>query len=177
VSNGILFGTTDGGGKFGEGTVFAVTTSGTEHVVYGFGQTHDGGGPEAGLTPLNGTLFGTTNYGGGDGDGTVFSVTPAGAERVLHSFTLGADGGYPGAGALTALNGTLFGAVPYGGADDSGVVFEVTPAGALKVLHTFTYGTDGGFPGGSLLDVSGVLYGTAEYGGASNEGSVFRILP
>jgi uncharacterized repeat protein (TIGR03803 family) len=180
VLNGRLFGTTQYGGMYDAGTVFSVTTSGSEHVVYGFGSNSndfDGGDPVAGLTPLNGTLFGTTAYGGTQGDGTVFSVSPAGTERVIHNFTGGADGGSPFGGALTAANGVLFGADPYGGATGNGLVFEMTPAGAETVLRAFTGGNDGGNPGGPLLDVGGALYGTTSSGGVRGEGTVFKILP
>ena len=58
-----------------------------------------------------------------------------------------------------------------------GTVFEVTPGGALTVLHTFTGSPqDGGTPAGGLLrDQLGDLYGTTEYGGAHGWGTVFRL--
>jgi uncharacterized repeat protein (TIGR03803 family) len=75
---GNLYGTTNGGGGYGGGTVFELTAAGTEKVLYSFGsQAGDGHVPEAGLTfDKKGNLYGTTNYGGAYGYGTVFELTP-----------------------------------------------------------------------------------------------------
>ncbi len=85
VMNGTLYGTTFYGGSNGDGTVFSVTTSGQERVLYSFKGGSDGELPAAGLTALNGVLYGTTLYGGSgscpsrngtSGCGTVFALTP-----------------------------------------------------------------------------------------------------
>jgi uncharacterized repeat protein (TIGR03803 family) len=53
------------------------------------------------------------------------------------------------------------------------------PSGSAQtytVLHTFTGGTDGGFPNGGLIqDSDGNLYGTTGYGGSFNNGTVFKL--
>ncbi|MGA8326822.1 MAG: choice-of-anchor tandem repeat GloVer-containing protein, partial [Candidatus Cybelea sp.] len=59
-----------------DGTVFSVTTSGTETVLHSFGGSGDGAHPDASLLNVNGTLYGTTGGGGAHGDGTVFSLLP-----------------------------------------------------------------------------------------------------
>jgi uncharacterized repeat protein (TIGR03803 family) len=92
---GTLYGTTyQGGGSgcvggYGCGTVFAVTTSGTESMLYSFGGGSDGEYPDGALLDVGGTLYGTTVDGGGpgcggSGCGTVFAVTTSGAEGVLY---------------------------------------------------------------------------------------------
>ena len=77
--NGKLYGVTDSGGSYGCdegcGTIFKVTTSGTESVLYRF-SGGDSWNPEAALLPLDGTLYGTTYRGGANKYGTVFSLTP-----------------------------------------------------------------------------------------------------
>jgi uncharacterized repeat protein (TIGR03803 family) len=74
---GTLYGTTYDGGANGDGTVFAITTSGAETVLHSFkGGSGDGEDPEAGLLNVKGTLYGTTFEGGANGDGTVFSLKP-----------------------------------------------------------------------------------------------------
>jgi uncharacterized repeat protein (TIGR03803 family) len=77
---GVLYGTTVGGGAYGDGTVFQVTPSGIETVLYSFAgsQYLDGASPFAGvlLETNTGTLYGTTAKGGAYGYGTVFEVTP-----------------------------------------------------------------------------------------------------
>ncbi len=64
--NGTLYGTTLRGGAYGrrgDGTVFSITTSGTEKVLHSFGKGSDGVDPEAGLIDVKGTLYGTTSEG------------------------------------------------------------------------------------------------------------------
>ena len=65
------------------GTVFSITTGGTEHVLHSFGGKNDGAGPAASLIDVKGTLYGTT-FEAADAEGTVFSITPSGTEHVLH---------------------------------------------------------------------------------------------
>ena len=133
--NGILYGTTlsGGGGCFSTscGTVFSIIPSGKEAVLHAFGGAGDGFSPYAGLTNVKGTLYGTTVNGGGAGGcsgygcGTIFSITPSGKETVLYSFER--YGGMEPLGALLNLNGTLYGATAYGGANGLGTVFSLTP--------------------------------------------------
>ena len=81
--NGALYGTTENGGASnfcggGCGTVFSITTSGSESVLHSFAGNGDGIYPAASLTDVNGTLYGTTTSGGlyGNCCGTVFSLKP-----------------------------------------------------------------------------------------------------
>lgn len=180
---GTLYGTTvnGGGASCYCGTVFKVTLSGTETVLYSFAGTPDGFGPDAGLFDVNGTLYGTTFNGGANGDGTVFAITTSGTETVLHSFAGTPDGAHPYAGLMN-LNGTLYGTTTSGGANCSsnggcGTVFTITTSGAETVLYSFKGGSgDGRYPTqAALLDVNGTLYGTSKYGGTNNRGTVFSI--
>jgi uncharacterized repeat protein (TIGR03803 family) len=187
---GTLYGTTSGGGvschDLGTcGTVYRITLSGTERVLYRFKGGEDGASPLARLIVRNGTLYGTTfdrgECGQGDGGcGTVFSITPSGQETVLHEFAGSPDGRKPEARLLN-VNGTLYGTTSYGGAYNSvsygGTVFSVTPSGKEKVLHSFGNGADGALLVGGLIDVKGTLYGTTWFGGAHNAGTVFSITP
>jgi uncharacterized repeat protein (TIGR03803 family) len=184
-----LYGTTLGGGK--GGTVFKVTPTGTETVLYPFnGGSSDGDSPVAGLVmDSSGNLYGTTESGGKRGFGTVFKLTPTGSETVLYSFTGGSDGAYPAAGLIMDSTGNLYGTTPNGGnlngCSDSGcgVVFKVTPTGTESVLYTFSGGNDGGGPlGGLIMDTAGNLYGTAAQGGDLSVcfagcGLVFKVTP
>lgn len=82
-SSGNLFGTTQAGGagasddSHGGGTVFELSATGKETVLYSFGSHggSDGSGPHAGLLMDSaGNLYGTTVTGGANGDGTVFKI-------------------------------------------------------------------------------------------------------
>jgi uncharacterized repeat protein (TIGR03803 family) len=190
--NGTLYGTTAGGGSGGlyngHGTVFSISTSGKEKVLYSFKGGTDGATPQAALVALNGKLYGTTFAGGGpgcngtyDGCGTVFSVTQTGKERLLHRFR----GGFAGDGIqpsvpLVAIGKYLYGTTYLGGAFDQGVIFRVTTDGKELILHNFhatSINHDGAYPAAGLINVDGVLYGTASEGQGRyyNGGAVFKI--
>ncbi len=77
-NEGNLYGSTFEGGRYGYGTVFEVTPSGTETILHSFtGKGKSGQDPWSGLVmDAEGNLYGTTMYGGAYGEGTVFKVTP-----------------------------------------------------------------------------------------------------
>ena len=189
----------------GCGVVFKVARDGAYSVLYTFEQTRDGNGPNANLVfDAKGNLYGTTAQGGLDthcpaggfypGCGVVFELTPPSGsatswtEKVLYTFTGLTDGAAPLAGPLIDAQGNLYGTTDAGGNDQDcvngaltagcGTVWKLSPGGLLTTLHTFTGGSDGGFPGSSLIaDCKGNLYGTAADGGAHGLGVVFKILP
>jgi uncharacterized repeat protein (TIGR03803 family) len=171
---GTLYGTTQTGGKHNEGTVFALTTAGSESVICAF-NGKDGNDPRANLTSVNGTLYGTTYYGGSTETGTVFTVTTSGAEKVLHSFTGGTDGALP-LGTLLNVNNMLYGTTSSGGTSNHGTVFEISPTGSnYSVLYNFKGGTDGAYPFAGLTELNGTFYGTTALGGTHKKGTVFAI--
>jgi uncharacterized repeat protein (TIGR03803 family) len=180
--DGTLYGTTNYGGKYGFGTVFSITTAGSEKVLHSFKGGADGSSPQSGLLDVNGALYGTTSLGGGLGGsgclgygcGTVYRVSLTGAEKVLHSFAGGADGADPKAG-LTDVNGTLYGTTAGGGSSTSGTVYSITTTGSEKVLYSFAGKPDGVAPNGGLTNVHGTLFGTTFFGGASSVGAVYSI--
>jgi uncharacterized repeat protein (TIGR03803 family) len=74
-----LFGTTYGGGGYGNGTVFELIPNNktwTESIVYSFSGGSDGGNPVSGVVADSfGNLYGVTGS-GGFGQGVVYQVTP-----------------------------------------------------------------------------------------------------
>jgi uncharacterized repeat protein (TIGR03803 family) len=176
--NGKLYGTTMQGGSTGWGTLFSVTTTGTERLVYSFKAGNDGGYPFGGVTPLNGKLYGTTKFGGKSGYGIVFSATTSGQERVLYSFKGNTDGAYPYDG-LFYLNGVLFGTTVFGGSSANwGTIFRVDTSGKESVLYRFKAGHDGAYPFAQPIAVNGKLYGTTQGGGTNGGwGTAFTITP
>ncbi len=126
---GTLFGTTYEGGATGNGTIFSVSTSGTENVAYSFNGV-DGGGCLAGLTNVKGVMYGTTSAGGANKLGTIFKFTKTGTLNVVHTFAKG-EGLSPRAGVI-AVDGTLYGTT-YGQTVGNhikrsfGNVFSLTP--------------------------------------------------
>jgi len=178
---GNLYGTTEYGGAYGNGTVFEVTSSGTEKVLWSFGNGTDGANPVGGVTlDLAGNLYGTTVNGGAFGDGTVFKLTPSGTEMILHSFANNDIDGFNPYAGLTLYKGNLYGTTASGGGvvSASGTVFEMTTSGSESILHVFGGNPDGAFPyGGVVFDKMGNLYGTTLDGGTSGFGTVFKMTP
>ncbi len=142
---GILYGTTNVGGAYGYGTVFAlarVRGKWVETILYSFGNNGtDGNEPASGLVfDKEGNLYGTTVGGGNYGFGTVFELSPplggsgSWAEKILWSFGNGTDGAYPEGGLVLDKQGNLYGTTIDGGAYGRGgkgrgygTVFEVSP--------------------------------------------------
>jgi uncharacterized repeat protein (TIGR03803 family) len=173
---GVLYGTTSAGGTRSDGTVFSLTTGGTETVLHDFTAGDvDGSEPYGTLVEVDGVFYGTTYAGGANGDGSVYSITPGGTESVLFSFD-GTNGANPMAG-LIAVKGVLYGTTYDGGANDLGTVFAITTAGTETVLHSFSdSSTDGRNPWSGLIEHDGVLYGTTPFGGESGAaGTVYQI--
>jgi uncharacterized repeat protein (TIGR03803 family) len=188
---GNLYGTTLYGGSSGYGTVYKLSKSGKETVLYSFsGSKEDGQFPMAGLVrDAAGNLYGTTlysggagcNHGAGPGCGTVFKLDKAGRETALYRFTgVAGDGSFPVAGLVRDPAGNLYGTTQ-GGGSGFGTVFKLDKTGKETVLYSFTGGADGRYPqyGYLLRDAAGNLYGTTSSGGSSNCsggcGVVFKV--
>lgn len=179
--NGLLYGTTsEGGTRYSTGTVFSITTSGVERVIYDFDGSDAGGiSPRAGLTAVKGILYGTTSNGGSCDAGTAFRMTTTGTEHVLHTFSCYNDGSGPDA-KLIAVKDTLYGTTFEGGdskynSETEGTVFSLTLNGKEHVLHSFGKAGDGIGPECSLVAVNGTLFGVTPEGGTNNKGIVFSV--
>jgi uncharacterized repeat protein (TIGR03803 family) len=172
---GNLYGTAYGGGSLcgqggsGNGVVFELSPKGKgqwkETVLYTFKGAPDGANPAAGvILDTKGNLYGTTQFGGGGG-GTVFKLSKTGKETVLYQFTGGNDGAFPVAGVTRDSKGNLYGTTYNGGMHFYGTVFKLSQTGKETVLHSFTGGSDGGYPRGGVIQGAKYLYGTAFIGG------------
>jgi uncharacterized repeat protein (TIGR03803 family) len=155
-----------------------------EIPVYTFTGGPDGGVPRANLATDGTNLYSTAESGGSAGFGTVFELSPSGGgwtESTLYSFgSTAGDGSSPLAG-LVFKGGKLYGTTGFGGAFGGGTVFALFPPSGKgaswteSVLHSFTYGADGGALWGGLVVSQGNIFGTDEVGGASNDGAVFML--
>jgi uncharacterized repeat protein (TIGR03803 family) len=197
--SGNLYGTTWFGGtsKSSSGTVFKLTPkpdgSWVESVLYSFTDGNDGATPQAGVIfDQAGDLYGTTISGGPHGQGVVFRLAQNAnggwTESVLHHFcslTNCSDGLFPSGSLIFDANGNLYGTTAFGGTNDHGIVFKLTPNAdggwTESVLHDFcslTNCSDGFGPrAGLIFDVAGNLYGAAIGGGGHGDGVVFELTP
>ena len=78
--------------------------------------------------------------------------------------------------------GNVYGMTPTGGANGLGVVYEVQSRSngdwKLRVLHTFTGGSDGSSgSAGKLVLRGGHIFGVATTGGSFGSGTVFELRP
>ena len=110
----------------------------------------------------------------------------SGSENALYSFAGGSDPKLPYAGLIFDKAGNLYGTTEFGGTNNQGTVFEITPntngSWTESVLYNFTGNADGGQPYARLtFDASGNLYGTTNFGGSANCalgcGTVFKLTP
>lgn len=181
-----------------EGGLFSIDVlTGKESLLYPFAPSLD----SVLLKDASGNIYGTEARGGAQYSGTVDKLTYSNGRwsyAVLYTFCpqqyVCSDGQYPTTGPLVRdAAGNLYGTTYFGGEKGSncngvscGVVFKLDTTGKETVLHAFSGGTDGAFPGGGLvMDAAGNLYGTTGQGGDFNCafnaikgcGVVFKITP
>ena len=153
--------------------------------------------------PYDGTspLYGVAEFGGANAGGVAFSLKPAQkgpwTEHVLYEFCSQAncaDGVDPAQELLFDAGGNLYGVANGGIANDTGVVFKLSPSQVGKrwtqtVLHAFcslANCMDGKAPsGGVIMDGAGSLFGVTLFGGNMNQwcrgglgcGVLYKIAP
>jgi uncharacterized repeat protein (TIGR03803 family) len=188
--DGNFYGTTPLGGSVGKtfknaGVVFKVTPSGKYTVLYVFCfQTNctDGANPYAGLVQASdGNFYGATQA-GGQGiefpEGVVFKITPSGKYTLLHTFctvTSCTDGAQPYGGLVQATDGNFYGTTLYGGANNFGTIYQITPKGKFTVLYSFDK-THGAYPYVTLTqNTNGILYGDTYEGGTPGYGVFYSF--
>ena len=178
--DGNLYGTTTGGGSLSSGTAFQLTPAGALTTVWNFDNGTDGGVPWYPLLQgLDGNFYGVSNTQYGGDYGAFFKLVPTATppykESVLVDFnyTNGNDSNLPTQGT----DGNFYGSSLSGGSKGLGVVYKITAAGAITVLHNFTgYPSDGTDPIGAMVQGNdGAFYGVTWEGGSSNLGTIFKI--
>jgi uncharacterized repeat protein (TIGR03803 family) len=180
---GEFYGTTlFGGSSGGAGTVFELAPDASgyaESVLYSFKGGYDGSAPED-VVLRDGVLYGVTFAGGspsgngGVGWGTIFKLTPGKSgytESVLYRFRGGLDAWEPLGPIVFDKAGNIYGASAFGGAQNDGAVFKLTPKKSgytESVLYSFPGGAGGELPeAGVTIDKHESIYGTTMYGGSS----------
>jgi uncharacterized repeat protein (TIGR03803 family) len=193
-STGALYGTTEAGGKSGQGVVFKLSpprpgsTEWKETPIHSFTGGDDGGAPWSPvIADSSGNLYGTATTGGTGVVGVVWKLTPPASadalwtETVVYNFTGNADGGEPFGRVVFGPNGSLLGTSAGYGEYNYGTLYALTPppipSGAWRfhLLHAFSGGSDGSTPrDGLTASPSGTFYGTTA-GFDNSYGSVFSV--
>lgn len=182
--SGNLYGTTQNGGSNGSGTVFKISSSGNETILYSFSQGTLIYGRRLTIDSY-GNLFlaiaGNTN-GGTSAFGEVLKITPSGTLSTLANFNSMGSEARPNTGVVMDGNGNLYGAADvsnlangYGlcGIGSVESSFKVAPSGAISpVCGPNSYS---GFPALSepMIDSSGNIYVTS----SNSNGAIYKITP
>jgi uncharacterized repeat protein (TIGR03803 family) len=195
---------------FGCGTVFQLSPDSaggwSKTTLYTFNGGIGGAYPIGGvIIDSSGTLYGAANAGGlrrwcgafVPGCGVVFALKKNSSgtwhESILQTFQPGGSGGQRPQGGLTlGSSGTLYGTankgILQGGANGSGVVFQLSRnsinSWTETVLSTFQSSQAAAPVSAPLLDASGNLFGTTLTGGVVSNtycggscGVVYQIAP
>lgn len=189
-SAGNIYGTTQGGGVNGSGTVYELTKSGgkwKEQVIYAFSAAGlDGASPSAGMTiASDGTMYSTTAGGGSYGAGAIFSLKKKGKtwkQTVIHSLNFPSEGGFPYEGLMMDAAGNLYGGAPSGGSGGNGVIYRLSPTKSgwtYTNINNFT-GQNGDGTGlywiDLISDANGNIYGATSFGGTNGTGTVWELV-
>jgi uncharacterized repeat protein (TIGR03803 family) len=173
----------------GCGTVFSYSATAGFKSLFSFGPFSSPlgvGSISALVQTSNGSLIGANAVGGSNNCtgtigvvsapncGSIFSISSSNVGSALHQFT-GSDGAYPAAGLLPQADGNFYGTAGGGGTVSCasyatfgcGTVFQMTPLGAIKILHRFGK-QDGAYPEAVLIvGADGTMYGATLFGGST----------
>jgi uncharacterized repeat protein (TIGR03803 family) len=189
-SAGNLYGTTENGGEFDDGTVYELTPSTgswNESVIHSFL------GPIGGdlYQPFSGVILDSPGnvYGTGDGlqcgfrqeCGAVYEVNPVQGGwgyQFIHRFTQPGDGNFPAGAPIWDSAGNMYGATEGGdiAGNNGPVIWKLSPSShgwTETILYTWPLGTPGG-RGSLTMDPDGNFYGVQACYGDGN-GSVFKL--
>jgi uncharacterized repeat protein (TIGR03803 family) len=182
---GAYYGVTIGGGdtacSAGCGTIFEITPSGSETVLYSFTGGVDGDNPYQLVGDSKGNFYGLSRANNNNVVVAVFEINADGQFSIAYngSFVSQIQSIIPGP------NGSLYGTASGGnsscGSNGCGQIFQLTPTaggnGTVKVLHQFD-GTDGSSPQiGSLVLHKGTLLGATASGGSTRKGVIYSLKP
>jgi uncharacterized repeat protein (TIGR03803 family) len=135
TNRGIIYGVANTGGENGVGVMFELRPQAgggwRYKIVHSFTLSEPYNPVGLLLDRQTGTLYGTAQNGGSAGFGAVFKFVPNGKEWTLvtlHDFYGGGDGANPAVRpTLDAKSGVLYGLTAYGGVNNAGAAYTITP--------------------------------------------------
>jgi uncharacterized repeat protein (TIGR03803 family) len=127
-NDGNLYGTTNGCGSIGNGTIWKVSKKGKETILHNFaGGSSDGCYPYGGVArDARGNLYGVTYGCGANGDGALYKLSVNGRLTLMHSFDY-SDRILPIGQVLRNGKGRLYGTTYTGGTYGYGTVWSYVP--------------------------------------------------
>jgi uncharacterized repeat protein (TIGR03803 family) len=176
AGNGNLYGTISGGIC---GEIFELTTSGGLVWSYEFscaGRAPGGEGPVQILQANDGNFYGATLVGGSSlGYGVIFRVDQQENVSVIYTFPNSGQYGAGPIGLTQGTDGNLYGAAASLGKYNGGTLFQLTTAGDITLLYSFS-SKEGSSPlAPPVQATNGLLYGTTESGGRTSGGVVYSL--
>lgn len=167
--DGRLYGITRLGAQYG--TVFSVTLDGVYTVLHAFNRP----GP---IFPLHlidgrdGFLYGTTTDAYEDARTSFFRISRAGAFSVIFTSTAPPTTFVDLATPVRGIDGNFYGTTRFGGINNQGTLYRITPAGVFSILHLFqfSFGSD---PNSLMQAADGTLFGSTAQGGFARRGAIF----
>jgi len=186
ASDGMLYGTSSGGGSFGGGRVFSMTAAGLPTVLFSFQTTFghpNGTRPHAALVEgSDGDLYGTTVYSGASGWGTVFRITKTGTLTTLATLSGVSTGSEPLGRLVEGSDGRFYGTAFLNGWNGFsagwGSLFSVAPTpGSFRKDYQFFDGPGGYSPDGGMIEARPGKFMGGARGGAFGQGVLFELTP
>jgi len=175
-SNGRFWGGTGTGGETGNGTLFSISSNGTDYrVEHHFGDAIvTGWRPNSDFIETGNSLVGTAQFGGNSDYGVVYSMEKDGSNySITHHFDF-ADGTNPL--SLVAHENKLWGIATSGGQHNKGTIFSLdTNGGNFEKVYDFD-GEKGAIPQGKLVVSGNLLWGVATDGNNIG-GNIFNYDP
>ncbi len=177
AKDGNFYGTCYGGGQYGNGTIFKISSGGNYSVVKNFSVGVDGGYPYAGLMQnTDGNFYGITRAGGAKSGGTIYKLTTAGVYTVIHNIDYANEGTTSSSVLVKGADGSLYAMTSLGGVFNYGIIFKTTTAGAFTKIADFNGATLGNAPYSSFIKGNdSAYYCTTTAGGAYNYGTIVKI--
>ena len=180
--DGLLYGTTVGGGKRGHGTVFSLQRTGELRTLHSFDfNGTDGHHPDTGVTEgPDGLLYGVAEGHRLNRRGLIYRLPPDGALEVIYNFPPPSEdnGREPLQPLLLGRDGKLYGSTSMGGIGRlSGTLFRLASDGRLTTLHAFGPDDPAGqrTSCGLMERADGEFLGATSAGGPVGGGSIFRL--
>jgi uncharacterized repeat protein (TIGR03803 family) len=185
-SNGIMYGTTEGGGVHHSGIIYKLSVNGGGFtILHHFAGNYTSGPQGEMIFGRDGAIYGTTYGGGRFNQGAVFRITKAGVYQDIYDFKGvnqpggSHDGANPEGRLALGADGTIYGTTSFGGSPSGyGTAWSLKKIGT-KWIYTqlYIFGSPGNLPHSGLVKAPGGYYGTGAGGGKYQEGVIYKLVP